>query len=578
MAKPVELEGPPMAQRSAAQVVPAPEVATATAAGPPATTKRGGPYGPYSMLPIESFVDWRDSCNASLRDATWLFRTIGTCGFTVLPVEILLTALTAFVLLIYGGSDITYSLNSAIFLGLVFFLAPRNSIVTVATGVSFERLIKYHQWAAYLMVIPMTLHGLDNDLFTDWSDSTQITGNALYITYLTILTLSLPPIRRRLFEGFYVTHVMLAAAMVVLGALHAGTVIGVSAVALVLLAIDFAWRWVIAHQLVLSKMCVSAVALVLLAINFAWRWVITHQAATIVGVRCMGGNSATELSVSFNNDVTRKSWRYESGQYSWICVPRASSWQWHPISISSAPAETLKNGVITFHILSMGKGKWSDRIQQVQPGDSIRLSGPHGVCSVTYEHASQLVLAGGGIGITPMMSTLSQLVALAEANPVKPCGQLVALAEADSDYPCGQLRRVHLIWVLREWQTIGFFEDTFQRIQRLRTAAAGNKDLFEFAVSIYLTKTSGAAADWLGEVPPSVHSDIKQGRPKWSDIMADEKNATLPVLRASSTAPHKRISVLVCGPALLMSAVTGSAERCSTKVVRFQVHQESFLL
>eukprot|EP00611_Tribonema_gayanum_P029290 TRINITY_DN7787_c0_g1_i9.p1 TRINITY_DN7787_c0_g1~~TRINITY_DN7787_c0_g1_i9.p1 ORF type:complete len:551 (+),score=165.86 TRINITY_DN7787_c0_g1_i9:72-1724(+) len=534
MAKPLELEGPPLAQRSAAQVVPAPEVATAAAAGPPATTKRGGPYGPYSMLPIESFVDWRDSCNASLRDATWLFRTIGACGFTVLPVEILLTALTAFVLLIYGGSDIIYSLNSAIFLGLVFFLAPRNSIVTVATGVSFERLIKYHQWAAYLMVIPMTLHGLDNDLFTDWSDSTQITGNALYITYLTILTLSLPPIRRRLFEGFYVMHVMLAAAMVVLGALHAGTVIGVSAVALVLLAIDFAWRWVIAHQ-----------------------------AATIVGVRRMGGNSATELSVSFNNDVTRKSWRYESGQYSWICVPRASSWQWHPISISSAPAETLKNGVITFHILSMGKGKWSDRIQQVQPGDSIRLSGPHGVCSVAYEHASQLVLAGGGIGITPMMSTLSQLVALAEANPVT---------------PCGQLRRVHLIWVLREWQTIAFFEDTFQRIQRLRTAAAGNKDLFEFAVSIYLTKTSGAAADWLGEVPPSVHSDIKQGRPKWSDIMADEKNATLPVLRASSTAQHKRVSVLVCGPALLMSAVTGSAERCSTKAVRFQVHQESFLL
>jgi hypothetical protein len=42
-----------------------------------------------------------------------------------------------------------------------------HSVVTVCTGISFERLIRYHQWFAVLAVIPMTIHGLNNGLLME---------------------------------------------------------------------------------------------------------------------------------------------------------------------------------------------------------------------------------------------------------------------------------------------------------------------------------------------------------------------------------------------------------------------------
>ena len=47
-----------------------------------------------------------------------------------------------------------------------------------------------------------------------------------------------------------------------------------------------------------------------------------------------------------------------AGQYVYLHVPSLSHWQWHPFSISSAPA----SGTLTLHIKNMGEKTFTGRL------------------------------------------------------------------------------------------------------------------------------------------------------------------------------------------------------------------------
>jgi Ferric reductase like transmembrane component len=101
-------------------------------------------------------------------------------------------------------------------------LFSKNSVVTFLSGVSTERLIKYHRWFAYLLVIPMTIHGWSyKALLSNWVDQFRLTGNIAYCLYLGIVVTSLPPIRRYVFEFFYYSHLVLFTALAVAVIIHA---------------------------------------------------------------------------------------------------------------------------------------------------------------------------------------------------------------------------------------------------------------------------------------------------------------------------------------------------------------------
>jgi ferric-chelate reductase len=96
------------------------------------------------------------------------------------------------------------------------------SVVTFLTGISTERLIKYHRWFSYLLLIPFTLHGhAYKALLTEWVDPFRGSGNVAYCMYLAILLTSLPVVRRYLFEVFYYSHVVLFSLLAVTTVRHA---------------------------------------------------------------------------------------------------------------------------------------------------------------------------------------------------------------------------------------------------------------------------------------------------------------------------------------------------------------------
>jgi ferric-chelate reductase len=124
-------------------------------------------------------------------------------------------------------------------------------VITFLTGISTERLIKYHRWFAYLLVIPFTLHGIDNKaLLTEWVDTQKKTGNIAYCLWLGILLTSLPPVRRYVFEAFYYSHIVLFTALTVTVIIHASSMFAFAGLGTALCLLDVYIRQRRARQVI----------------------------------------------------------------------------------------------------------------------------------------------------------------------------------------------------------------------------------------------------------------------------------------------------------------------------------------
>eukprot|EP00611_Tribonema_gayanum_P027667 TRINITY_DN6910_c0_g1_i1.p1 TRINITY_DN6910_c0_g1~~TRINITY_DN6910_c0_g1_i1.p1 ORF type:complete len:556 (+),score=136.19 TRINITY_DN6910_c0_g1_i1:84-1751(+) len=480
-----------------------------------------------STFRSSKWVRARNQVTGWLRDIPFVHRPLGIHGwFTVTLAELLVFGAVLYTVSLDNGEEFADSTRNMWM--LVFLVVPHTSLVTLVSGISFERLIKYHTWLAYALAVPMTLHGIAHNVFTDWSDISHITGNVMFAIYMTMVVTSLPIFRRRFFEFFYFIHVPLAIAFAGLALVHH----------------DCVWEgiWYV---------------LVLYAADCAIRARRACKSTQVVGMRRITGIRVTELRVAFSNLKTKEKWTHHGGQFAWVNVPKAlgRGGEWHPVSISSSAAQTAETGELTFHIRSMGPNTWSNDIinGKVAVGDAIRLDGPCGVCSIPYELAEQVVLVGGGIGITPMISLLGDLVAMAEAT-------------GDGTWGNTRIQGVHLNWTLRETALILYFQDLLVRALALRKGNANGTGGCNFTLSLHFTAPLGEVSE---DLKLELASHIIRGRPEWEEIMAAQ----------AAAAEGKRVAVLVCGPAPLMSDVTRaahSANCCGSAT--FQVHQETFEL
>ena len=95
--------------------------------------------------------------------------------------------------------------------------------------------------------------------------------------------------------------------------------------------------------------------------------------------------------------------RYFPGQFAFVtvCSDHISKEE-HPFTIASSPSRPDK-----LEFIIRNSGDWTQRIQNLRPGDQVFLDGPYGLfthlrCPLDQE----LVMIAGGIGITPMLSIL----------------------------------------------------------------------------------------------------------------------------------------------------------------------------
>ncbi|KAH9308904.1 hypothetical protein KI387_036815, partial [Taxus chinensis] len=122
-----------------------------------------------------------------------------------------------------------------------------------------------------------------------------------------------------------------------------------------------------------------------------------------------------------------RGFRYKSGQYVFIQCPAVSPFEWHPFSITSAPGDDY----VSVHIRTLGD--WTRELKRVfseacEPpaGDKsgllradettkkslpkLLIDGPYGAPAQDYRKYDILLLVGLGIGATPFISILKDML------------------------------------------------------------------------------------------------------------------------------------------------------------------------
>jgi predicted ferric reductase len=177
-----------------------------------------------------------------------------------------------------------------------------------------------------------------------------------------------------------------------------------------------------------------------------------------------------------------KSWgkQVHAGMYAYINVPQVSRFEWHPFTMTSSPSDSY----IEFHVRRAGgwTGKLHDLLQECKAaelgkvemnsgtdsteGDDsdaeftksptssspmqlhtclsdlvIEVEGPIGAPSQGYSNFPIVVLVAAGIGVTPMISVLKQLL----------------------DKP-GKMKRVFFYWTVRDRESFEWFGSLMQDI------------------------------------------------------------------------------------------------------------------
>ena len=291
-----------------------------------------------------------------------------------------------------------------------YLLMPmgRRSILLEALGVSWEKAVKYHRWVGYYTVVIIVLHGsgyvavwlrgngderwdpdgvMVRHTLVPWGcrecnedqhflHSTSMYGMVCMLLVTIMAFFSLPWFRRNKFEWFYYSHHLFIVLLVFLVFHYPGAIV-----------------YLIPGVAVYGVDKMMAL----------YAYQSSTQAKT-----CMKSSKVLEVQIDLATGV-----KYRPGQYIFLNVPEVSFLEWHPFSLTSAPGEgSGADRKIVLHIKNTGT--WTEQVlarvalllSEGKGGDlRVRVNGFYGQESGLEQHKDGVILVGGGIGITPMMST-----------------------------------------------------------------------------------------------------------------------------------------------------------------------------
>jgi len=402
----------------------------------------------------------------------------------------------------------------------VFPLATRNSIFLKLIGVPFERLIKFHRWVGRTIYFLTTFHGsfqiqqsyginksISGALF---GTTTNQWGFLAYISIFIIMFTSHSVIRRNFFEVFYWSHFSFIF-FLIFGNLHQPQFIMFTAIGMSLYIIDRLTRFIMGFGTV-----------------------------NVIGIEAIQ-SGVTKIIFEFKD-------YYESGQYMFINFsnlnPPTSLIAWHPISFSSSPS-VMDDGPHYASIHMKVQGGFSRQLyvrsqegpQSMQFPLKMKVDGPYGKTSLDFMQYNTVVLVSGGIGITPMISILRDLVD-------RQVTSMPIVTQA-----------IYFLWVIPDIDAYQWFGSELRELVARADALPGNKHLLD--IKVFLTRST--------TTPSSV---FFQGRPDFSIFMQDIKK-----YHGSGD-----IAVGVCGPAVMLKQVRNAAVQTSDTTCLFKVHCETFEL
>uniref|UniRef100_A0A8C5DKX5 NADPH oxidase 2 n=1 Tax=Gouania willdenowi TaxID=441366 RepID=A0A8C5DKX5_GOUWI len=260
-----------------------------------------------------------------------------------------------------------------------------------------------------------------NPTFVMFTTVAGLTGVAITLALILIITSSVEVIRRSYFEVFWYTHHLFVLFFVGLvfhgfGRIVRGQTENSTATNNPLVCANrfeewgrdgsgcevpvFAgnqpgtWRWVLAP--IILYVCERLV-----------RFYRSHQKVVITKV-VMHPSKTLELQ------MRRKGFHMEVGQYVFIQCPSVSRLEWHPFTLTSAPEEDY----FSAHIRIVGD--WTQALYEACGGDKnepqeawklpkVAIDGPFGTASEDVFQYEVVMLVGAGIGVTPFASILKSV-------------------------------------------------------------------------------------------------------------------------------------------------------------------------
>ncbi|KAH6814591.1 ferric reductase-like transmembrane component family protein [Perilla frutescens var. frutescens] len=280
--------------------------------------------------------------------------------------------------------------------------------------------------------------------------------------------------------------------------------------------------------------------------------------------------------------------RYKSGMYLFVKCPDLSNFEWHPFSITSAPDDDY----LSVHIRTLGD--WTTELkkrfekacepQTTKPirGNLVRMEtkayskapqefpkivvkGPYGAPAQDYKKYDILLLVGLGIGATPFISIIKDIVNNESGSSLP------------GDVTGGKTgpERAYFYWVTREQGSFDWFKGVMDDIAEYDHHHI--VEMHNYLTSVY--EEGDARSALIAMVQSLQHAkngvDVVSesrirthfARPNWRKVFTN----------LASTHPSSRIGVFYCGSPTLTKPLKRLCQEFSlNSSTRFHFHKENF--
>ncbi|KAL1326492.1 hypothetical protein HN51_036594 [Arachis hypogaea] len=300
--------------------------------------------------------------------------------------------------------------------------------------------------------------------------------------------------------------------------------------------------------------------------------------------------------------------RYKSGQYMFVQCPAVSPFEWHPFSITSSPGDDY----LSVHIRQLGD--WTQELKRVfaeacEPPVSgksgllradettkkslpkLKIDGPYGAPAQDYRKYDVLLLVGLGIGATPFISILKDLLnniikmeeqADSVSDISRGSDQSVGSTDSPSLNKIAPKRKktlkttnAYFYWVTREQGSFDWFKGVMNEVAELDQR--GVIEMHNYLTSVY--EEGDARSALITMVQALNHAkngvDIVSGtrvrthfaRPNWKKVFS----------KMCSKHYGGRIGVFYCGAPVLAKEINKLCFDFNEKgPTKFEFHKEHF--
>ena len=436
---------------------------------------------------------------------------------------------------------------------LTFLTANKsNNLVSLILGISFDRLIPLHQLCGMVAVVLGCFHtyaafqfgganlngaedsihtsfGTDPSLIKFLGDGTNnLTGSLLVASLFASVVLSIVPLRRFAFQLWLYSHIIFAITAVVVSFLH-----DVTTVVFVMLwwALDLTIRYLLMA---------------------GWR----NQAEADLELLVSAKDDRQIVQITFPKP---QGFDYVPGQFVQVAIPAVSMFQFHPVSISSAPHEDK----ITLYF--RGMGDWTNALVELAKTKKqtlIMLEGPFGSLAIDLEDRNRyktVLLVGGGIGNTVCESVGKALLHQHEAGELS-------------------LTKLRYVWAVRKLAMVHDMPPLGGCRPNI-AYAAGISTAHDFVeIDVYCTRGEEEFLDCDEDLFRGDENlfRVHQTRPDFDVILEEIKQVAI-------EADESNVAVIACGPPGMVDVLREACRKhssmvvgCAEKVVFFDLHTERF--